>query len=403
MTGPMSSLSMSETDAGTAMETERKRAIETILTSRGTDDRDPYGAVVPALYTSATFARTPDYELSRGYNYRRYGSPNVADAERLIASLEDGEEALLFASGLAAMSTFLDALRPGARVVAPIVMYHGGLDILRRLDGLGRISLQLVDPSNPESIARSIALHSPNLIWIESPCNPTWDVVDIRAVAGLARKAGSMLVVDGTVAPPCTTRALHLGADIVFHSTTKYLNGHHDMTGGVLVTRHADEGWQELRTLRKLAGNILSPFDAWLLIRGLRTLCVRFHYSSGSALRIAEFLDGHNGVDQVLYPGLPDHPSHRVACRQMTGGFGAMLSVLVQGGAQEALRVARSTELFLPATSLGGVESLIEHRRSVEGPNSVVPENLLRLSIGLEATDDLIADLDQALAQARRG
>ena len=374
-------------------------AIETTLTARDDEFLDRTGSVAPPLYTSATFARSSDYKLSGGYNYRRYGSPNVDHAERLIAGIEEGEGALLFASGMAAMSTYFDSVKNGARVVAPGVMYHGGLDLLKRLDSLGRISLQFFDQTSQQSIFQTIESNRPDIVWIESPCNPTWDVVDIRAVAALAKHLGSTLVVDGTGAPPCTTRALKLGADVVFHSATKYLNGHHDITGGVLVTKHLDDHWKELPNLRELAGNILSPFDAWLLIRGMRTLCVRFRYCSRSALRIAEYLNGHLKIDQVLYPGLQSHPNHSVAQEQMTDGFGATLSILVNGTESEALSLACSMHLFSRATSLGGVESLIEHRRSVEGPNSTVASNLLRLSVGLEGTDDLIADLDQALSQ----
>ena len=206
-----------------------------------------------------------------------------------------------------------------------------------------------------------------------------------------------MIVVDSTVAPPCTTRALDHGADIVFHSTSKYLNGHHDLTGGVLITNTLDRRWDEVRVLRKLMGNIMAPFDAWLLMRGIRTLFVRFAKCSDSALRIAEHFEEHPLVEKVLYPGLKQHPGHEIAKKQMSTGFGGMLSILINGDANEAKRVATSVKIFTAATSFGGVESLIEHRKSVEGPHSKVPDNLLRLSIGIEHPDDLIDDLEQAL------
>jgi cystathionine gamma-synthase len=237
-------------------------------------------------------------------------------------------------------------------------------------------------------------------VWIETPTNPTWDVIDIAAAAEAAHAAGARLAVDCTVAPPCTTRALDLGADVVFHSGTKYLGGHSDLTAGVLCVARRDELWDELRLVRSLTGGVIAGFEAWLLIRGLRTLFLRYARASENALAIAEAMQRHPGVAHVLYPGLADHPGHAVAARQMTGGFGGMLSILVHGAEAQARDVARFAQVFIPATSLGGVESLIEHRRAVEGPDSTTPPTLLRLSVGIEDARDLIADLDQALERA---
>jgi cystathionine gamma-synthase len=259
------------------------------------------------------------------------------------------------------------------------------------------VALTLFDARDPGALERAVAAHPPTLVWLESPVNPTWDVIDIAAAAEVTHAAGGILAVDSTVAPPVTTRPLELGADIVVHSATKYLNGHSDVLGGVLVTARVTDRWEEVRRVRKLTGGIMAPFEAWLLVRGLRTLAIRFDRCSANALRIARHLEGHAGVERVLYPGLESHPGHEVARRQMTRGFGGMLSLLVRGDGADARGLATRLKLFTPATSLGGVESLVEHRRTVEGPDSLVPENLLRFSIGIEDPEDLIADLDAAL------
>jgi cystathionine gamma-synthase len=238
------------------------------------------------------------------------------------------------------------------------------------------------------------------VVWIETPVNPTWDVIDIAQAAEIAHAAGAVLAVDGTVASPVTTRALEYGADIVFHSATKYLNGHSDVVAGVLVTAREDERWEDIKLVRTLTGGILGPHEAWLLLRGMRTLFLRFDQASTTALQLAQHFEGHPRLQQVLYPGLETHPGHAIARRQMTRGFGGMLSLLVKGGADEAKRIAGKTRLMVRATSLGGVESLIEHRASSEGPRSAVPKNLLRLSIGIENCQDLIDDLEQSLADS---
>jgi cystathionine gamma-synthase len=355
------------------------------------------GAVVPPLHTSTTYARDAEYALRGPSSYARYGNPTLAHAEAAITALEGGHAARLFASGMAAIVTLFETVPQGGHVVAPAIMYHGTRDWLRRLEGKGRITLTLFDPADPGGIAAAV-MPQTDIVWIETPANPTWDVIDITSAAKAAHGAGAILAVDSTAATPVLTQGLSLGADIVFHAATKYLNGHSDVLGGVLVTGAATPRWDEIAALRNLMGNMLGPMEAWMLIRGLRTLFVRVRQASATALALARRLEAHAKVEVVLYPGLASHRGHDVAARQMAGGFGGMMSILVTGGEAEALHVVKRLKVFLPATSLGGVESLAEHRRTIEGPASPVPANLIRLSIGLEAFEDLIGDLEQALA-----
>ena len=348
-----------------------------------------------------TFARDADYALiDPAYIYGRGNNPTVAAAEALLASLEGAEAALLFASGLAAANALFATLAPGARVVAPRIMYHGMLLCLSQHAAAGRIDLALFDPTRPDALEQAIGAAETALVWIESPCNPTWEVIDIAAATRLAHAAGARLAVDSTVATPVLTRPIELGADMVFHSATKYLNGHSDVLAGALLNATADDAWRQVGEARWLGGAVLGPFEAWLLIRGLRTLYLRVRRASETALAIASHFEGHEKLDAVLYPGLSNHPGHAVAARQMSGGFGGMLSVLVGGGRAAALHAVSRAEIFLRATSLGGVESLIEHRATTEGPESLVPENMLRLSVGIEDAGELIADLEQMLAGA---
>jgi len=305
---------------------------------------------------------------------------------------------LLFASGMAAIAALCETIPPGAHVVAPEVMYYGTRDWLKRLEGLGRIRLTLFDPRDPQALAGSLRQGKTDLVWIETPLNPTWDVIDIAAAAEAAHAAGAILAVDATATAAVTTRPLGLGADIVFHSATKYLNGHSDLLAGVLVTRAKTERWRQIAMLRAKMGSPLPPLECWLLMRGLRTLFVRYRQASANALAIARHFENHPKLEKVLYPGLPSHPGHAVARRQMTDGFGGLLSLLVRGGFEDAKRLCTRLKVIVPTTSLGGVESLAEHRKTVEGPASPVADNLVRLSIGIEHVDDLIADLGQALA-----
>ena len=355
------------------------------------------GAITPPIYLSSTYARDDTYRPRLRENYIRNGNPTLWHAEAAVAALEEGEEALLFASGMAAITTLLETVPQGGHVAAPDVMYYGTRDWMKRLEANGRITLTLFDPADSEAIAQAIRKNQTDLVWIETPLNPTWDVIDIARTANLAHDAGAILAVDATASAAVTTRPLALGADIVFHSATKYLNGHSDVLAGVLVTRTIEERWREVSSLRTKIGAPLAPFECWLLIRGLRTLFVRYRQASANALSLARHFEKHPRVEQVLYPGLASHRGHDIAARQMTDGFGGMLSLLVKGGAADALKVCTRLKVIVTATSLGGVESLAEHRKTVEGPESPVPDNLIRLSIGIEHVDDLMADLEQAL------
>jgi cystathionine gamma-synthase len=355
------------------------------------------GSVTPPLYMSSTYARDESYTPKLKENYIRGGSPTLWHAEEAVAALEQGAGALLFASGMAAITTLLETVPQGAHVAAPDVMYYGTRDWLKRLEAKGRISLTLFDATDPAALAKALRKGETDLVWIETPLNPTWDVIDIAAAAKAAHEAGAILAVDATASAAVTTRPLTLGADIVFHSATKYLNGHSDVLAGVLVAREANARWEEIDGLRTKIGSPLAPFEAWLLIRGLRTLYVRYRQASANAMAIARHFGKHPKIERVLYPGLASHRGHAIAKKQMTDGFGGMLSLLIAGDAAEAVRVCTRLKVIVPATSLGGVESLAEHRKTVEGPESPVPDNLIRLSIGIEHADDLIADLEQAL------
>jgi cystathionine gamma-synthase len=356
------------------------------------------GAIVPPVQPSTTFARDDAYELIGEVSYSRSGGPSSARLEAVATELDEGVEARAFASGMAAIVAVFETLESGQHVVAPRIMYHGAQDWLRRLAEKRDIGLTLFDAADPTALAAAVRPGETAIVWIETPVNPTWDVIDIAAAAEAAHGAGAILAVDATASTPVLTRPLALGADLVFHSATKYLNGHSDLTAGLLVTREEDGRWEEIKALRRLMGGVLGAFEAWLLLRGLRTLYLSVERASVSALQIARHFEGHPRLAAVLYPGLESHPGHAVAARQMTGGFGGMLSLLVAGDAAAARAVAARTRLFVPATSLGGVESLIEHRATIEGPHSQVPANLLRLSIGIEDSADLVADLEQALA-----
>lgn len=385
------------------MKEERRLAPETLI-AQGMHTADPpTGAVVPPLSPATTFARGTDYELvSPQRSYARDQNPTFEPAERMLAHLEHGAAARLFASGMAAATAVVQTLEPGDHVVAPRVMYWGLRNWLLEFCGRWGLDVTLFDPTDTDALSKAVRAKRTRLVWIETPCNPTWDIVDIARAAEVAHAQGAMLAVDSTVATPVHTRPLELGADIVMHSATKYLNGHADVVAGALVTAREDAAWERICEQRAEAGAIPGPFEAWLLQRGMRTLFLRVREASASAMKIAERLDGHPRLERVLYPGLTTHPGHDVAARQMQGGYGGMLSLRVKGGAAAALAVAKAARVFIRATSLGGVESLIEHRYTIEGPDSPVPEDLLRLSVGIESADDLIADLEQALETAAK-
>ncbi len=377
--------------------TRRSRETEAVQAGHFIDSRD--GAIVPPIQLSTTFARGDDYEPVGDHVYSRYGSPTVATLESLVARLDSGVDARVFSSGMAGFAAVLESVEPGGHVVAPDVMYHGGQQWLRRLERLGRIRLTLFNAVDPDALMSAVEPGITDLVWIETPVNPTWDVIDIRAAAVIAHAAGAELAVDATVTP-ITTTPIDLGADLTFHAATKAYNGHSDITGGIVVAAQPTARWNEICAARDLGGAILGQFEAWLLMRGLRTLHLRVDKSSSSAQVIAEYLHAHSAVRSVRYPGLVQDPGHEIAVAQMSRGFGSMLSFRVEGGFEAARRVATTTELFIPATSLGGVESLIEHRVAVEPPESIVPDDLLRVSVGIEPVDELIADLDQALGGA---
>jgi cystathionine gamma-synthase len=361
-------------------------------------------AVVLPLHVSTTFVRDPDNGYSSGYSYARPDNATVREAESVLAMLEGADAgALLFGSGMAAATAVFGALEPGDHVVAGTVMYWALKRWLREEAPRRGLTLSFVDTDDRAALSAAVVPGRTKLVWIETPGNPLWTVTDIAAAAAIARAAGARLAVDSTAACPVHTRPLELGADLVMHSATKILNGHSDVVAGVLAAARADAFWERIRGIRAGSGGILGPFEAYLLMRSLRTLHLRAAAQSAGALRLAERLTAHPHVTRVLYPGLPDDPGHAVARRQMRDGFGFMLSIRVAGGEPGAVATAARVRLWKRATSLGGVESLIEHRASVEGPGSPCPPDLLRLSTGIEDTDDLFDDLDRALRGAHPG
>ncbi len=368
---------------------------ETLAAHGAAGVASPYRDIVPPLHLATTFERAGDGSYPGGRVYSRDGSPAYDAPETLLRELEGGAAAALFASGMAAASAVLQALKPGARVVAPRAMYWALRNWMIQFAANWQLTLDFF--ANDAELA-ALLQRPAELVWLETPANPTWEITDIAAAAKAAHAAGARLVVDSTVPTPVFTRPLELGADIVMHSATKYLNGHSDVVAGALVSRVEDDFWQRIKTVRALGGAVLGPFEAWLLARGMRTLFPRVRTAAASAAAIASHFHGHAKVSLVLYPGLPSHPGHAVAARQMQGGFGAMLSLRIAGGEAAAKAVAARLQVFKRATSLGSVESLVEHRASVEGPGTFCPDDLLRLSIGIESTADLIADLEQALA-----
>ncbi|HMI85204.1 MAG TPA: PLP-dependent transferase [Polyangiaceae bacterium] len=358
------------------------------------------GGIIPPLQPSTTFARAADYQLLSGRVYSRDEGPTVEPAEQLLARLEGGAGAMLFASGMASATAVFRALcRPGDHVVAQNVMYFGLRSWLKRIAAQWQLELDLVDASRSDELQRVVRPGKTRIVWLETPSNPTWDVVDLAAAAQIAHGAGALLAVDSTVATPVHTRPIEHGADLVMHAATKYLNGHSDVLAGALVTARADEAWQALHQYRHDDGACLGAFEAWLLLRGMRTLFPRVERQSATALELARRLERLPGV-RVLYPGLPSHPGHETARRQMQGGFSGMLSVRLAGGRAAALAAAGKMEVFLRATSLGGVESLVEHRETAEGSETISPPDLLRLSIGIEDIEDLWQDLAHALRPA---
>jgi cystathionine gamma-synthase len=354
------------------------------------------GALAPPIYLSTTFERDADGGYARGYRYSREGTPNRAELEACVADLEGGVGALAFGSGLAASMAVLELLAAGEQLVAPLEAYYGTLQQFRAQAVRRGIELTFADFSDPEQVRAALTSRT-RLIWIETPANPLLSITDLAEVCALARQAHARVVCDNTFATPICQRPFEYGIDLVVHSGTKFFGGHSDVLSGLLVVREDGALYKQLQAWQRMSGAVLAPFDCWLLRRSMATLALRVRTQCANAQRVAEFLQGHRRIERVFYPGLASHPRHALARLQMPGGFGGVLSTCVRGGAVEAMAVCARARLFTRATSLGGVESLIEHRASIEGADSTVPANLLRLSIGIEDPEDLLGDLEQAL------
>jgi cystathionine gamma-synthase len=370
--------------------------IETIAIHAGNFKDEHTKAAIQPITLSTTFERGEDGEYPGGYVYSRADNPNRKSLENVIAQLEGAESAAAFSSGNAAGGAVFQALGPGVHIIAPDDMYHGLRNqLLQVFQGI--IEVDFIDLSNLEAVKNGIKSNT-KLIWIETPSNPLLKVCDIKAIAQIAKENGILVVCDNTFSTPMLQRPLELGCDLVMHSTTKYLGGHSDVIGGALATLKDNDFWKKIKNVQVLSGAVPSPFDCYMTVRGIKTLPYRMRAHTENANQIAIFLNSHQGVEKVFYPGLSGHPGHDIAKKQMSS-FGGMLSFLVKGGSNEARKLVNSVKIFTQATSLGGVESLIEHRASVEGPETKTPQNLIRVSVGLENPIDLIEDLNQALAQ----
>ena len=369
--------------------------IETLAVHAGHHVDPSTGAVMPPINLSSTFERNADGSYTSGYVYSRSDNPNRQALEEVLAALEGGTAALTFASGMAAVQAVFMGLEAGAHVVIPDDVYFGTGALVADVFGRWGLTVTAVDMTDPANVAAAMRPDT-QLVWIESPSNPQLKIAAIAAIAQIAHAGGARCAVDNTWPTPILQRPLALGADIVMHSTTKYLGGHSDLLGGAVIVRAQDAFYDRMHRVQTVGGAVPSPFDCWLLARSIRSLPYRMRGHCANARAVATFLAGHPRIERVNYPGLPDHPGHAIAARQMSD-FGGMLSIQVRGDAADALALTGRLRLFIRATSLGGVESLVEHRKSVEGPQSPTPDNLLRLSVGLEHSDDLIADLAQAL------
>ena len=359
---------------------------------------EPYREIVPPIHLSTTYERAADGTYPGARSYSRDDNPTYDQPEALVAALEGARAAMLFSSGLAASAAFFLALAPGDRVLAPRNMYWGLRKWLLEFAVPWGLAVELYDNTSIDDLARKARARSTRAIWIETPANPTWEVTDIAAACAVAREVGATAAVDSTVATPMLTRPLALGAHLVMHSATKYLNGHADVIGGVLAAAEDDALWQRIGYVRAGGGSVLGPFEAWLLLRGMRTLPLRVAAACANALAIARHFERHPKLSHVLYPGLASHPGHAIAAKEMHGGFGAMMSLRLKAGEEAARAFTARLRVFKRATSLGSVESLAEHRASMEGPATQCPTDLVRLSIGVEHVDDLIVDIERALA-----
>lgn len=368
--------------------------LETIAIHAGNHIDVATGAVIQPITLSSTFERGADGSYPSGYMYTRADNPNRKSLENVLAQLEGGADACAFASGNAAGSAVFQALAPGSHVIAPDDMYHGLRNSLLQVFK-GVLSVDFVDMTNIAALEAAIKQNT-KLIWLESPSNPLLKISDIKAISAIAKAKNILLAVDNTFATPVLQCPLALGADIVMHSTTKYLGGHSDVLGGALVCKDKNEFWAQIRTIQSLSGAVPAPFDCYMTVRGIKTLPYRMKGHLANALALAQFLEAHPKVAQVYYPGLASHPQYKLAKKQMCGA-GGMLSFLVKDGEKAAQNVCNKVKIFTQATSLGGVESLLELRASVEGPETLTPKNLIRVSVGLENIEDLIADLAQAI------
>ena len=368
---------------------------ETLAVHAGQHVDSSTGAVTPPIHLSTTFERGPDGTFPGGHIYARDSNPNRGSLEECLTVLEGGTTCVSFASGSAATAALFQALKPGDHVIAPYDAYYGTTKMLREHFDRWGLTHTIVDTTKADEV-RAAMTPATAIVWIETPSNPLIRITDIRAVGAIAHRSNARVVCDNTWATPVLQRPLELGADIVMHATTKYLGGHSDVVGGALIARENDEFFKTMRGIQKDIGAIPAPFDCWLIMRGVRTLPYRMRAHCENAMAVATFLAGHSAVRAVHYPGLQSDPGHEVASRQMSS-YGGMLSFEINGGRAEALRMTAGVKLFTRATSLGGPESLIEHRASVEGPHTRAPESLLRCSIGLEHPDDLIDDLRAAL------
>ena len=377
------------------MKSGKKYKFETLAVHAGHSVDASTGAVTEAIHLSTTFERDADGGYSRGYLYSRNDNPNRNALEAALAALESGADSAAFSSGLAAVTAIFQGLTPGDHVIAPVDIYHGTANVLKHLFVKWQVSASFIDMKNLDTVRAALTPQT-KILWIETPSNPLLQCVDIAAIANVAHAHGARAIADNTFASPVLQQPLALGCDMVMHATTKYLGGRSDVLGGAVVTRLDDDHFAQLRTAQLFGGAVPSPFDCWLVMRSLPTLPYRMQAHCANAGKVAEFLTQHDKVDVVHYPGLQSNPFHALAARQMSG-FGGMLSFEVKGGKNAAMALAANVEIFTRATSLGGVESLIEHRASIEGVESKTPQGLLRVSVGLENADDLIDDLAQAL------
>ncbi len=375
--------------------------IETLAVHAGRHTDPATGAVALPIHLSSTFERSPEGDYPRGFSYSRENNPVRKSLEQCLAALEGGNEAIAFSSGLAVATAVVQSLEPGDHILAPDDVYWGLRRVIGDVFARGGLETTYVDMTQPDAV-RAAMRPNTRLVWVETPSNPLMRVTDLAAIAEIAHERGrnAVTVCDGTFATPVLQHPLNCGIDMVTHSTTKYIGGHSDVVGGALIARFNNYIFERARKSQRYGGAVPSPFDCWLTLRGIETLPCRVRVHSENAMALAQFLKGHARVEKVHYPGLPEHAGHAAAKRQMCGGFGGMLSFQVRGGREEAMAAAARCELFIRATSLGGTHSLIEHRASIEGPDTKTPQNLLRVSVGLENIEDLVADLETALGRA---